>query len=58
METIATGRIAVWEGGSLWVFDVPGAPDATSRTEMHAHHAFQLTFSLGGNLSFKLEDGV
>lgn len=58
METIATGRIAVWEGGSLWVFDVPGAPDASSRTEMHAHHAFQLTFSLGGSFTFSVENSA
>jgi AraC family transcriptional regulator len=58
METIASGRIAVWEGGSLWVFDVPRAGEAPSRTEMHAHHAFQLTFSLGGSFTFSVEDGV
>jgi AraC family transcriptional regulator len=58
MDTIASGRIAFWEGGSLWVFDVPGSADGPSRTEMHAHHAFQLTFSLGGSLSFNVEHGV
>lgn len=58
METIAAGRIAFWEGGSLWVFDVPGAAEAPSRTEMHAHHAFQLTFSLGGSFTFNVENGV
>lgn len=58
MNTIASGRIAFWEGGSLWVFDVPGSADGPSRTEMHAHHAFQLSFSLGGSLSFKVEHGV
>lgn len=56
MQTIAAGRIAFWEGGSLWVLDV--LRDAPRSTEVHAHHAFQLTFSLGGSLSFKLEDGV
>ena len=58
METIASGRIVLWEGGSLWVFDVPGAAEVPSRTEMHAHHAFQLTFSLGGSFKFDVEDGV
>lgn len=58
METIAAGRIAFWEGGSLWVFDVPGSAAAPSRTEMHAHHAFQLTFSLGGGFTFNVEEGV
>ncbi|MGE0741933.1 MAG: helix-turn-helix domain-containing protein [Hyphomonadaceae bacterium] len=58
MNTLASGRIVFWEGGSLWVFDVPGAADGPSRTETHAHHAFQLTFSLGGNLSFHVERGI
>jgi AraC-like DNA-binding protein len=58
METIATGRIVLWEGGSLWVFDVPGAGEAPSRTELHAHHAFQLTFSLGGSFSFNVANGL
>lgn len=57
MNTIAAGRIAFWEGGSLWVFDVPGAVEAPSRTQMHAHHAFQLTFSLGGSFNLRVEDG-
>jgi AraC-like DNA-binding protein len=58
METIAAGRIAFWEGGSLWVFDVPGPAWAPRRTQMHAHHAFQLTFSLGGSFNFDVEHGV
>lgn len=58
METIAAGRIAFWEGGSLWVFDVPRGADAPSRNAMHAHHAFQLTFSLGGAFTLHLEDCV
>lgn len=58
MEPIAAGRIAFWEGGSLWVFDVPGMAESPSRTQMHAHHAFQLTFSLGGSFTLKVEDGV
>lgn len=56
METLAAGRIAFWEGGSLWVFDVPG--EAAERNAMHAHHAFQLTFALGGAFSLHLEDRV
>lgn len=56
MEKIAAGRIAFWEGGSLWVFDVPLAAETPSRTAMHAHHAFQLTFSLGGEFSLRLAD--
>lgn len=58
MDIIAAGRIAFWEGGSLWVFDVPGGPDAPARNDLHAHHAFQLTFSLGGSFSLLLSGGV
>jgi AraC family transcriptional regulator len=54
MKTVAAGRIVFWEGGSLWVFDVPAA--VFSRNDMHAHHAFQLTFSLGGDFSLHLKD--
>jgi AraC-like DNA-binding protein len=56
MEIIATGRIAFWEGGSLWVFDVPTSATAPQRNAMHSHHAFQLTLSLGGSFSIHLED--
>lgn len=58
MDTVATGRIAFWEGGSLWVFDVPTGADAPDRIAKHAHHAYQLTFSLGGDFSLHLEDRV
>lgn len=56
METIAAGRIAFWEGGSLWVFDVSG--HAPSRNALHAHHAWQLTFALDGAFNLHLEEGV
>jgi AraC family transcriptional regulator len=58
MDKIAAGRIAFWEGGSLWVFDVPGGPSAPARNDLHSHHAFQLTFSLGGSFGLHLEDRV
>lgn len=58
MEAIAAGRIAFWEGGSLWVFDVTGAISASGRNDMHAHHAFQLTISLGGAFNLHLKDIV
>lgn len=58
MDTVASGRIAFWEGGSLWVFDVPTGSDAPDRIAKHAHHAYQLTFSLGGDFSLHLEDEI
>ena len=56
MPTIATGRIAFWEGGSLWVFDVPETPDHPERTGMHAHHAFQLSLALRGAIRLHFQD--
>lgn len=57
MQVIAAGRLAFWQGGSLWVFDVPRA-NAISRNDMHAHHAYQLTFALGGGFALHLEDRI
>jgi AraC family transcriptional regulator len=49
MELLAHTRMVLWEGGSLWVVDATHATSATPRrTEPHAHHAIQVTFSLGG----------
>jgi AraC-like DNA-binding protein len=49
MRPVAYGLIVLWEGGSLWVFDVPEAsPDAPERTDFHAHHAIQVTLALDG----------
>lgn len=58
MKKIASGQIAFWEGGSLWVFDVPAVAETPSRNDMHAHHAYQLTFSLGGAFHLHFRDGV
>lgn len=58
MDTVATGRIAFWEGGSLWVFDVPTGAEVPDRIAMHSHHAYQLTFSLGGDFGLHLEDRI
>jgi len=56
MKKIASGQVAFWEGGSLWVFDVPATAETPARNDMHAHHAFQLTFSLGGSFELFLKD--
>lgn len=49
MEQLARARIVMWEGGSLWLLTTPpqtvGMPP---RTGLHAHHAVQIVFSLGG----------
>lgn len=40
------------------MFDVPVVSEAPSRNDLHAHHAFQLTFSLGGEFNLHLEDRI
>lgn len=42
----------MWQGGSLWVVDVV---KSGSRTEPHAHHAVQISISLGGWMRFHAE---
>src|SRR5690606_41323717 len=54
MKRIGRGRIVLWEGASLWAFDVPRPPDVRHGTEAHAHHALQFTFSVGGAFAFRI----
>ena len=50
-------RIVLWQGASLWVFDIqPLRGPRTSR--LHAHHAFQLTLATGGTANIRTEDGI
>ena len=51
MARQAQGRIVLWEGGALWVFDVLARPDARKRTDNHAHHAIQITLALDGKFN-------
>jgi AraC family transcriptional regulator len=54
MKDAVQGRIVLWEGASLWVLDVPLAALARRNTEVHAHHAIQLTLSVGGSFAFRI----
>lgn len=56
MSPLAYGRIILWQGGSLWGFDVPAAPGATRRTDFHAHHAIQATLALEGVFDLHVAD--
>ncbi len=58
MKSIVRGRIILWEGASLWAFDVPPSTKIPRSTDFHAHHAIQLTFSVGGSFRFRTEDEV
>jgi AraC-like DNA-binding protein len=54
MTPLARGRILLWEGGGLWLFEVP-PPTRVRKTDFHAHHAIQVTLALDG--VFRLEVG-
>ncbi len=54
MGTIAQGRILAWEGGSLWIFETRAlAGSEMHTTDFHAHHAIQVTLSLGGRFELR-----
>ncbi|EYD74271.1 transcriptional regulator, AraC family [Rubellimicrobium mesophilum DSM 19309] len=50
-------RIVLWQGGSLWVFDIL-PPQGPRSNRMHAHHAFQLTLAAGGTANIRTGDGL
>jgi len=54
MELLAHVRIVNWQGASLWISDATRAKGVEPRrTDFHAHHAIQITLSMGG--WFKLD---
>lgn len=56
MERLASARIVVWQGGALWIVDAaPADQRRRKRTDLHAHHAIQVTLGLGG--AFRLGAG-
>lgn len=57
MEVLARSRIVLWDGGSLWLVDaLPHSGPAPRRTDPHAHHAIQITLSLGGRFHLDTRD--
>lgn len=50
-------RIVLWQGASLWVFDIL-PPTGKIRNRMHAHHAFQLTLAAGGIANIRTQEGL
>lgn len=48
MELLAHAGIVMWEGAALWLIDATRAKTLPRRTDFHAHHAIQVTLSLGG----------
>ncbi len=54
MGATAHGRILFWEGASLWIFSAPPG-EQYPRTDLHAHHAVQVTLALRGDVDFEGE---
>lgn len=52
MAIKAHGRIVSWEGASLWILGTRPGDARYPRTDVHAHHAVQVTLSLRGQFSF------
>jgi AraC family transcriptional regulator len=50
-------RLVLWQGASLWSFDIPSQKEPRSN-RMHSHHAFQLTLAAGGTANILTEDSV
>lgn len=50
-------RIVLWQGASLWVFDIP-AQRGPRTNQMHSHHAFQLTLATGGIANIRTEEAL
>ena len=57
MKVATDGRIVLWDGGSLWTFQVPPRPTDPATTRMHAHHAVQLTLAAGGEFHIRTGHG-
>lgn len=48
MQRVADIRTAFWQGGAIWLVNALPAPSRDQSTDVHAHHAIQLVFDLGG----------
>ena len=48
MQPVANIKTAFWQGGAIWLVDALAAPHRDQSTEVHAHHAIQFVFNLGG----------
>lgn len=58
MKHVGRGRIVLWEGASLWAFDVPPLQANRRSTDVHAHHAIQVTLAVDGGFFFRVDDTV
>lgn len=51
MGTKAHGRILFWEGASLWILSASSG-ERYPKTDVHSHHAVQVTLALTGRVHF------
>ena len=56
-KVTSDGRIVLWQGASLWAFDVL-PQQAPQSNRMHSHHAFQLTLAAGGRADIRTDAGL
>lgn len=56
MPTKAYGRMVFWEGASLWVLGTRPGEGPYPKTELHAHHAVQVTLLLRGWFTLESRD--
>lgn len=56
MPTKAHGRILFWEGASLWILSAPPGV-RYPKTDLHSHHAIQVTLALTGRIDFDSDSG-
>jgi AraC-like DNA-binding protein len=56
MKVAGRGRILFWEGASLWIMEaLPARGAPMNATDFHAHHAIQVTLSLGGAFALRTQ---
>jgi len=57
VTAVGRGRIVMWEGASLWLMEgLPASGDIPNSTDFHAHHAVQITLSLGGRFQLRTRE--
>lgn len=57
VAAVGRGRILIWEGASLWLMEALPESGAAKATDLHSHHAVQVTLSLGGDFELRTHEG-
>jgi AraC family transcriptional regulator len=56
MAIKAYGRMVFWEGASLWIFGTRPGEGRYPKTDLHSHHAVQVTLALRGGFTLESRD--